>query len=75
MAKSLPLVASVGEIARRLGHPVHRIEWVIRSRGIQPVSRCGHIRIFSDAAVRFIEEELACIDARKEEERCGCNSH
>ena len=32
---------TVGEIARRLGQEVHRIEYVIRSRNIRPVGWAG----------------------------------
>jgi hypothetical protein len=33
---------TIGEIARRLGQALHRIEYVIRSRNIQPTSWAGH---------------------------------
>ena len=59
-------VATVGEIARRLGESLHRIEYVIRSRNIQPAGRAGHARIFAEADVAYIADELRHIDARQE---------
>jgi DNA-binding transcriptional MerR regulator len=58
---------TVGEIARRVGTPVHRVEYVIRSRGIKPISVAGNARIFSEADVQHIASELRRID----EERAG----
>ena len=49
---------SVGEIARRLGQEVHRIEYVIRSRNIRPVGWAGHARVFRDADLDRIGSEL-----------------
>lgn len=60
-------VPTVGEIARRLGESLHRIEYVIRSRHIQPVSRAGHVRIFTESDVVLIGDELRLIDARYEQ--------
>jgi hypothetical protein len=49
---------TVGEIARRLGREVHRVEYVIRSRRIRPAGWAGHARVFSDADLEFITAEL-----------------
>ena len=65
MNVSLPVVPTVGEIARRLGEPLHRIEYVIRAREVQPVSRAGNARVFSDADVEYIRGELRRIDDEK----------
>lgn len=59
---------TVGEIARRLGESLHRIEYVIRSRNIQPASRAGHVRVFGEAEVAYIADELRLIDARQGED-------
>lgn len=59
-------VPTVGEIARRLSESLHRIEYVIRSRNIRPVGRAGHVRIFDEADVAYIADELRQIDARQE---------
>ena len=39
---------TVGEIAKRLRWPIHRVEYLIRSRGIKPTMRVGNLRVFSD---------------------------
>jgi hypothetical protein len=53
---------TVGEIARRLGEPIHRVEYIIRSRGIAPSGWAGNSRVFSEADVQHIASELARIE-------------
>lgn len=65
MRSSVPAAPTVGEIARRLGEPVHRIEYVIRTREIKPVSRAGHAGIYSEGDVQYIASELRRIDEEK----------
>ena len=65
MSNCLTAVPTVGEIARRLGEPIHRVEYVIRSRDLQPSGRAGNCRIFTDADVAYIAAELRRIDAEK----------
>ena len=57
---------TVGEIARRLGQPIHRIEYVIRSRSIEPSCMAGNARVFTDTDVDRIASELRRIDAGRE---------
>ena len=66
MSLSVPAAPTVGEIARRLGVPVHRIEYVIRSRDVRPVSRAGNARVFTDADITYIRSELRRIDEERE---------
>ena len=61
---------TVGEIARRLNLPLHRVEYVIGARNIQPVGRAGNSRVFSEAAVDRIASECRRMDA----ERTGINN-
>lgn len=68
MSPSTTTVPTVGEIARRLGESLHRIEYVIRSRNIQPTSRAGHVRIFAEADVAHIADELRQIDAARQDQ-------
>ncbi len=49
---------TVGQIARRLGLAVHRVEYVIRSRRIRPSGWAGHSRVFSEADLAYITAEL-----------------
>jgi hypothetical protein len=56
---------TIGEIARRLGEPVHRIEYVIRARHIRPTGWAGNARVFPEDAVDAIARELRRINATK----------
>jgi len=59
---------TVGVIARRLNAPLHRIEYVIASRGITPIGRAGQAYVYNEAAAQRIASELNRIDADRE----GC---
>lgn len=63
MTTTAPIMPTVGEIARRLQQPVHRVEYVIRSRSIRPAGVAGNARIFAEADVTFIQGELRRMDA------------
>ncbi len=73
MNRSQPTVyPTVGEIARLLGQPLHRIEYCIRSRAIEPLATAGNARVFTDADVSYIASELRRIDSeRHAAERVG----
>lgn len=62
---SIPIALTVGEIARRLGQPLHRVEYVIRARHVRPISRAGNARVFADADVELIAGELRRIDLER----------
>lgn len=49
---------TVGVIARRLGVPLHKVEYVIRARRIEAAGRAGNARVFTDADVDRIFSEL-----------------
>jgi hypothetical protein len=63
--------ATVGEIARRAGVPVHRVVYVVNSRRIAAVRRAGVARVFSEANVEFVLSELRRIEA---ERSAGCHA-
>lgn len=56
---------TIGEIARRLDAPTHRIEYIISSRGLQPTMRAGNARVFSESDLQFIGSVLRRIDAER----------
>ena len=62
MTASIPSASTVGVIANRVDKPVHRIAYVIRSRGIAPMAKAGNARVFSEEAVQRIAAELRQID-------------
>jgi hypothetical protein len=57
---------TVGEIARRLGEPVHKIEYVLRTRNIRPSAIAGNCRVYAEEDVERIAAELQGINARKD---------
>lgn len=56
---------TVGEIARRIGRPVHSVEYLIRARNIKPCAIAGNARVFDEAAVQQIASELQRIDRER----------
>lgn len=62
MKTSLPSAATVGEIARRNNAPVHRVEYLIRSRDIWPIGRAGNARLFAESDADRIGADLRRID-------------
>lgn len=55
---------TVGVIADKLGCPIHRVEYLIRSRGIQPVQRAGNFRVFSQEALSLLQKEQDKVRSR-----------
>jgi hypothetical protein len=53
---------TIGAIARELHEPLHRVSYVIRTRGIEPEAVAGHIRVFPPEAVERIAAILRDID-------------
>ncbi len=49
---------TVQQIAARCTCPVHRVEYVLRTRGIPASARAGNTRLFSPEAVDRITQEL-----------------
>jgi hypothetical protein len=57
---------SIGQISKELGVPVHRLNYVIRSRGIKEVTRAGGtVRLFDDAAIGQIKFALNAMEISK----------
>ncbi len=53
---------TVGEIARQLNEPVHRVQYAIKTRGIEPEAVAGNLRIFPPEAVEQVAAILRDID-------------
>ena len=66
MSETIPVALTVGEIARRLGEPIHRIEYIIRARNVEPASRAGNAHVFAEADLEYIACELRRIDRERE---------
>lgn len=66
-----PRLWTAGRIAERLKVPVHRVQYVVRSRRIRPVARAARLRLFDADAINRIEAELSRIDATTAERAEG----
>jgi hypothetical protein len=55
---------TVGRIANRLGQPINRVEYVLRTRShISPSAFAGRVRLYNERAVAMVRYELNKIDA------------
>lgn len=64
--KPLPSLTTAGTIARHLGVPIYRVEYVLTTRPhIQPAAYAGNTRLFDRAAIAMVRHELNAIEARR----------
>lgn len=61
-----PKAFTVGEIARQCNEPIHRINYIISSRGIEHVEVAGRLRIFDQYAVERVGLILQELDEKRE---------
>lgn len=54
-----------GDISRLLDQPISRINYIIESRGIEPIARVGVIRLFTEQSRQMIAAELAKLEAKR----------
>jgi len=59
-------MVSIGEIANKLGVPIHRVRYIIDKRGIRPTGRIANVRTFAESDIQFIESELRRIAGDRE---------
>src|SRR5688572_12789505 len=64
-----PNMPTIGEIARRLGVAPHRVEYVIRARGIKPCGWAGNARVFPEEAIESVALEMQRIETARSRER------
>jgi hypothetical protein len=63
---------TIGAIARELNEPIHRVQYAVKTRGIEAEALAGHIRVFPPETVGRVAEILRGIDrqaARREARR------
>lgn len=66
MAAQPPRLATIGEVANILNAPLHRIEYIVRTRPhVKPRAIAAGARCFDDRAIALIRHELNAIDARR----------
>lgn len=51
-----------GQVATELGVLHHRVIYAIKTRGLEPTARVGHIRLFSESDISAIADVLATIE-------------
>ncbi len=56
---------TIGELAQRLGVPVHRVAYLIRARGIDHAADAAGARVFDADAERRLRYELNLVEARR----------
>ena len=61
----MPKLITVGRLAELLGVPIHRIEYILRSRNIQPCARAGILRLFDLNAKYAVQRTLQSIEDYK----------
>jgi len=69
MPTAAPSMPTIGEIARRLAVPTHRVEYVIRARHIVPCGWAGNARVFDQEAIESITAELERIETLRSRDR------
>jgi len=55
---------TIGQLARRLAVPEHRLDYAIRTAGIQPAARLGILRGFSESQLGDIRRALSRTERR-----------
>ena len=61
-----PRLRTAGVLAKHLGQPLHRVQYVLRTRRhIRPAAYAGRLRLYDREAVARIRHELNAIDARR----------
>lgn len=49
---------TIGDIAKALGIPKHRVTYAVDKAGVEPVARAGILRLFGDTEVARIQRAL-----------------
>ncbi len=67
--KPIPKLRTPGVLASDLGEPLHRVQYVLRSRShIRPTATAGRLRLYDLEALALIRHELNAMDARRKGE-------
>lgn len=66
MNATAPRAPTAGAIASLGNQPLHRVLYVIKTRGIKPAAIAGSARVFSPEDVQFILGECRRIERERE---------
>ncbi len=58
MSRDQTRILTTGDLARLLGIPLHRVEYLLRTRDIPEAGRAGNLRVFGQAALETLRDEL-----------------
>lgn len=62
----VPQLTTAGVIARKLGVPLHRVQYVLRTRThIKHTAWGGNLRLFPREAIAMVSDELELIESNK----------
>lgn len=56
---------TIGDLAEACNCPIHRVEYLLRSRKIEPVMRAGNYRVYASEVVDTLKGELEKIEQRR----------
>ena len=60
-----PQLNTLGKVAQHLQVPVHRVQYILRSRPqLRPAATAGRLRLFDDETIEQIARELQSINSR-----------
>jgi hypothetical protein len=62
----LKTALTTGAIARELGESIYRVQYAVRTRGIESEAVAGNLRIFPPEAVKRIAGILHDIDSQRD---------
>ena len=56
---------TLGRMAEEIGQPIHRVDYVVRTRGIPATAKAGRLRLYGRAAVAAVREEIHRMDRQQ----------
>lgn len=65
MTTAVEDLRTVGDIAREMGVPVHRVAYAVAVYNIAPTQRAGILRLFDEVKVAAIKSALRRVEANR----------
>jgi hypothetical protein len=65
MPDHIPQLRTLGILAAEVERPLPQVEYIVRTRGIQPVARAGTLRLFDARAVEAVREAIREMEERE----------
>lgn len=61
----LDSVVTVGEITEQVGARQHRVQYILRTRGVKPLRKVSGTYIYAASVVELVRDAVARIDANR----------